>query len=84
MCTGDNHYQFPEPDAVADAVLHALFSRHPEERYLAVTDQRHAEAMIRDVLRNLVEVNGNGHSFGFSRDELVMMLDEAFSGSEGD
>jgi hypothetical protein len=57
--------------------LHALDSEHPNERYLAVTDQRHAEAMVRDVLKNLVEVNDNGHSFGFSRDELVAMLDEA-------
>jgi hypothetical protein len=61
-----------------------LFSDHPNERYLAVTDKRHAEAMVRDVLKNLVEVNDNGHSFSFSRDELVMMLDEMLPGSEGD
>ncbi len=84
LCTGDTDYGFPEPDAVADAVLHALFSEHPNERYLAVTDQRHAEAMIRDLLKDLLEVNGNGHSFGFSRNELVMMLDEELHGSEGD
>jgi hypothetical protein len=84
VCTGDTNYQYPEPDAVADAVLHALSSEHPNERYLAVTDQRHAEAMIRDILKNLVEVNSNGHSFGFSRDELVMMLDEALPAAEGD
>ena len=84
LCAGDSNYKFPEPDVVADAVLHALFSEHPNERYLAVTDQRHAEAMIRDVLKNLVEVNDNGHSFGFSRDELVMMIDEVLSPDEGD
>jgi len=84
LCTGDSDYNFPEPDAVADAVLHALFSEHPNERYLAVTDQRHAEAMIRDLLKNLHEVNSNGHSFSFSRDELVMMLEEELHESEGD
>ena len=84
LCTGDSNYRYPEPDAVADAVLHALFSEHPNERYLAVTDQRHAEAMIRDLFKNLLEVNSNGHSFGFSRDELVMMLDEELHESEGD
>ena len=83
LCTGDSNYQFPEPDAVADAVLHALFSEHPSKRYLAVTDQGHAEAIVRDVLNNLLEVNGSGHSFGFSRDELIMMLDEELQGSEG-
>jgi NAD(P)-dependent dehydrogenase (short-subunit alcohol dehydrogenase family) len=62
LCAGDNDYKFPEPDAVADAVLHALFSEHPDDRYLAVTDQRHAEAMVRDVLKNLAEVNSNGHA----------------------
>ncbi len=84
LCTGDTDYGFPEPDAVADAVLHALFSEHPHERYLAVTDQRHAEAVIRDLLKDLLEVNSNGHSFGLSRDELIMMLDEELHGSEGD
>ena len=84
LCTGDSNYNFPEPDVVADAVLHALFSEYPNERYLAVTDRRHTEAMVRDVLKNLVEVNDNGHSFGFSRDELVMMIDEVLSADEGD
>ncbi|RLA29070.1 MAG: SDR family NAD(P)-dependent oxidoreductase, partial [Gammaproteobacteria bacterium] len=84
LCTGDTDYGFPEPDAVADAVLHALFSEHPNERYLAVTDQRHAEAVIRDLLKDLLEVNSNGHSFGLSRDELIMMLDEELHGPEGD
>lgn len=83
LCTSDNDYQFPEPDAVANAVLHALFSEQPNERYLAVTDQRHAKAMIRDLLKDLLDVNSNGHSFGFSRDELVMMLEEEPHGSEG-
>ncbi len=82
LCTDDNYYRFPEPDTVADAVLHALSADNPKERYLAITDQRHAEAMIRDVLKNLAQLNGNGHSFGFSRDELVGMLDEALTNSD--
>ena len=76
LCTEDNDNQFPEPDAVADAVLHALFSNNPKERYLAVTDRRHAAGTIRNVLKNLAELS-SGHPFSFSRDELVMMLDEA-------
>jgi len=82
LCSGDDDYQYPEPDAVADAVLHALFSDDPKNRYLAVTNQRHTEFMIRDLLRNLVEVS-DAHSFSFTRDELVRMLDEALVKSAG-
>jgi NAD(P)-dependent dehydrogenase (short-subunit alcohol dehydrogenase family) len=84
LCKGDSNYPFPEPDAVADAVMDALFSDHPKARYLAITDRRHAEGMLRDVLKNLVELSGNGHAFSFSRDELVSMLDESLSQSAGD
>ena len=77
LCDDDDYPDFPEPDVVADAVLHALSSANPKQRYLAVTDQRHAEGMVRDVIKNLIEINANGHSFGFSREELVTMLDEA-------
>jgi hypothetical protein len=42
VCDGDIDYPFPEPDVVADAVLHALFAEQPNYRYLAVTDRRHA------------------------------------------
>jgi len=77
LCKSNSFPDFPEPDQVADAVMHALFSADPKQRYLAVNDQRQAEAMVRDVLKNLVEINSNGHTFDYSRDELVEMLDEA-------
>jgi NAD(P)-dependent dehydrogenase (short-subunit alcohol dehydrogenase family) len=76
LCKSDSFPQFPEPDAVADSVMHALFSDTPHQRYLAVNDQRQAEAMIRDTLKTLVELNSNGHSYSYSRDELIAMLDE--------
>ena len=77
LCTNNSYPDFPEPDQVADAVLHALFADEPKKRYLAVNDQRQAEAMVRDIIENLVEINSNGHSFDYSRDELIEMLDEA-------
>jgi len=80
LCQSENYPGFPEPDQVADAVMHALFSDNPKKRYLAVNDQRQAEAMVRDVLENLVEINSNGHTFDYERDELVKMLDEALAG----
>lgn len=82
LCTDDNYTQFPEPDPVADAVLHALFSDEPKERYLAVTDRRHAEAMIRNALKTLVELS-DGSEFKFERDELLSMLGESIPTDEG-
>jgi NAD(P)-dependent dehydrogenase (short-subunit alcohol dehydrogenase family) len=76
LCQSDNFPEFPEPDQVADAVMHALFSDEPKQRYLAANDQRQAEAIVRNVIKNLVEINSNGHSFNYSRDELIEMLDE--------
>ena len=81
LCSGDTDYEFPEPDAVADAVLHALFSDEPKERYLAVTDRRHAEGTLRNVLQTLVELS-DGERFSFNRDELVAMLDETLAQTE--
>jgi NAD(P)-dependent dehydrogenase (short-subunit alcohol dehydrogenase family) len=83
LCSDDSDYQFPEPDAVADAVLHALFSNEPKERYLAVTDRRHAEGTLRNVLQTLTELS-DGERFSFNRDELVAMLDETLEQADGD
>ena len=62
-------------DPVADAVLHALFAAEPRAHYLATPDQGQAGHVIRDVINDLVELNG-GHRFSYSRDELVELLDE--------
>lgn len=84
ICNGEQIHRFPEPDAVADAVLHALSAAKPNDRYLAVTDSRHAEGMIRSTLQKLAQLNSSGHTFGFSEDELVRMLKEALTHSESD
>ena len=76
LCAEDDNGQYPEPDAVADAVLPALFSDQPKGRYLAITDRRHAECTIRNALAELVQLSQN-HPFRFERDELIAMLDEA-------
>ena len=67
-----------KPDAVADAVLHALFDDNPKRRYLVVPDAATAERTIRDHLETLVELNAE-HDFSFDRDTLVEMLDEALA-----
>jgi NAD(P)-dependent dehydrogenase (short-subunit alcohol dehydrogenase family) len=65
----------PEPDIVAEAVLHALFDDNPKDHYLVVPEQRQAEITIWKAIEELVSLN-DGHEFSYSRDELVQMLDK--------
>jgi NAD(P)-dependent dehydrogenase (short-subunit alcohol dehydrogenase family) len=83
LCQGDLKNDFPEPDAVADAVLHALFAENPKARYLAVTDRRHAEFIMRSAIAELAELS-DGLRFEFSRDELIAILDEALASATSD
>jgi NAD(P)-dependent dehydrogenase (short-subunit alcohol dehydrogenase family) len=66
----------PEPDAVAAAVEHALFSSAPKRRYMVTPDQGQAEVTMQHAIRRIAELN-HDHEFSYSRDELVNMLDEA-------
>ncbi len=70
----------PEPDQVADAVLHALFADEPKEHYLVVSEQRQAGWTIHKAIEELVSLNQD-HPFSYSRDELIKMLDEAMAPS---
>jgi NAD(P)-dependent dehydrogenase (short-subunit alcohol dehydrogenase family) len=79
LCSGNSTPDFPEADQVSDSVLDALTSERPKQRYLAVNHQLQAEAMVRDIFKTLIQINNNGHSFGYSRDELVNMLDESLA-----
>jgi NAD(P)-dependent dehydrogenase (short-subunit alcohol dehydrogenase family) len=71
----------PEPDIVADAVLHALFDDNPKDHYLVVPEQRQAGRTIRKAIEELASLNA-GHEFSYSRDELVQMLDEELAAPE--
>lgn len=65
----------PEPDDVAAAVEHALFSDTPKDHYMVVPYERQAEITIAKVIEELVRYNED-HDYSFDRDELVRMLDE--------
>lgn len=67
-----------EPDAVAETVIHALFSEDPKRRYMVVPVQQEAEITIRTAIEELVQLN-EGHAFSYDRDQLVEMLDQALS-----
>lgn len=68
--------EYDEPDAVAAAILHALFDESPKRRYLVVTRANEAEHTIRKQIAQLVQLN-DGHGCSYDRDALVTMLDEA-------
>ena len=71
----------PEPHQVADAVANALFSDHPKEHYLVVSQQREAGWTIGKALEEVASLNED-HEFSYSRDELVEMLDAALAPAE--
>jgi len=67
------------PERVAKAIVEALTSPTPKPRSLVVSNQRDAEVTIRSQVTKLAQLN-QGHEFGYSRDQLVAMLDEALTG----
>lgn len=81
MCKNRPDDPDPEPDQVADAVLHALFDANPKEHYLVVPEQRQAEWTIRKAIEELVSLNQD-HPFSYSRDQLINMMDEAMASPE--
>jgi NAD(P)-dependent dehydrogenase (short-subunit alcohol dehydrogenase family) len=66
--------RYPEPDAVAEAVLHALSDANPKRRYMVVPAQIEAEWTIKKAIEELVQLNQN-HAHSYPRDALVEMLD---------
>lgn len=66
----------PEPDEVAQAVEHALFSATPKRRYLVAPNPGQAERTIRKQIEQLVQLN-EGHRHSYDRATLIKMLDEA-------
>lgn len=66
--------QYPEPDAVAAAFVHALSDAEPKRRYLVTPNAREAEATIRAAIARAVELNRD-QPFALDREALVRMLD---------
>ena len=58
--------------------MHALFSDAPLLRYMVVPNKRETEMTIGTKINELVQLN-QWSPHGFSRDELVQMLDAALS-----
>jgi NAD(P)-dependent dehydrogenase (short-subunit alcohol dehydrogenase family) len=73
-----NYDNYPEPDSVASAALHALFDPSPKMRYMVVPAARQAEVTIMKAIQEVVELN-QSHAFSYDRAALVRMLDSALA-----
>jgi NAD(P)-dependent dehydrogenase (short-subunit alcohol dehydrogenase family) len=73
-----NYDNYPEPDDVAQAALHALFDPAPKMRYMVVPQARQADVTINKAIEELVQLN-QSHKFSFDRDVLVRKLDSALA-----
>ena len=67
--------KYKEPDDVAKAALHFLTSDTPKRRYMVVPNQQEAKMTIKQVLREMVQLN-HDQAFSYTRDELIAILDE--------
>ncbi len=63
---------------MARAALDFLTSDSPKRRYMVVPNRFEAEITVRQVIRELAQLN-EGHRYSYSRDELVAMLDQALA-----
>ncbi len=72
---------YKEPDEVADAAMHAMFSDEPKRRYMTVPNEDEARWAIGAMIRELAELN-DWQAYSYTREELIAMLDEAMSGAK--
>lgn len=73
-----NYDNYPPPDSVAAAALHAFTAPQPRARYMVVPAANQAAATIRKAMEELVQLNA-GHQFSYDREALVRLLDETLA-----
>lgn len=73
---------YPEPDAVAEAVMHALFDPKPKRRYMVVASADEAERTITKAIEELVQLNER-QPYSYDRKALIEKLDEALARAAG-
>jgi len=69
-----NRDQHKEPDEVADAVVHALFSEKPKHRYMVVPNKKEATWTITQSMRKMIQQNYD-QPHAFNREELITIMD---------
>ncbi|NND36582.1 MAG: SDR family oxidoreductase [Gammaproteobacteria bacterium] len=78
LARGTDRSMYKEPDEVAEAVAHALFTDDPKRRYLVVPNAQEAEWTIGQIITELVQLN-HDQPYEYTRDELIEMLDQAIT-----
>ena len=68
----------PPPDAVSDAIQHALTAEAPKEHYLVVPDAFQASITIGKAFEELLHLN-HDQEHSYSRDELIRLMDEEWA-----
>ena len=66
--------QYPEPDAVATAVLHSMSDASPKRRYMVTPNAAEAELTIKKAIEELVQLNQD-QPYSYDRKALIEMLD---------
>ena len=67
---------YKEPDAVAAAVMHALFDESPKPNYMVAPNEGAARRTIGRSLEKMAELNAD-QEYSYSDEELIEMLKEA-------
>src|SRR4051812_42870298 len=73
-----NRSVYPAPDAVTDAVRHALFDTSARRRYMVVSNEGEANYTISQQIRRLAQTN-ESQAFRYDRAKLIAMLDAAIA-----
>ena len=73
----------PEPLAVAEAIEHALSADVPRDHYLVVPEKGTAGWITWSLVSDLLDLNTDARH-GFSRDEIVDILDREIAYRAGD
>jgi len=73
--------RYKNPDEVAEAALHAMFSDKPLRRYMVVPEEREAGWTIGKQVQKLVELN-DWQAYSYSREQLIEKIDAAMASDD--
>jgi NAD(P)-dependent dehydrogenase (short-subunit alcohol dehydrogenase family) len=72
---------YKQPDEVAEAAVHAMFSDKPLRRYMVVPNEQEAGWTIGKQIDELVQLN-DWQAYTYSREQLIEMIDAALSSDD--
>ena len=74
---------YKQPDEVAEAAVHAMFSDKPLRRYMVVPEEKEAGWTIGKQIAELVQLN-DWQAYTYSREQLIEKIDAAMSSNDVD